>query len=290
MYLFLKIFSKLPMLTIQSFALLIGRLLFITNSSARKTTEVNLKTAYPELDQPQREDLTKKSLKSQAMTYAESVKIWGSSTEYALSQIKKVHGEDLFLEALQENKGVIAVVPHFGTWELLNVWLNEHSSPVIMYKPSKQKDLDRFMFESRQRLNATLVPTDENGVRAIFKHLKQGGLTAILPDHVPKESGGIYSMFYGQNALSSTLVSKLASKTQSTVLGLSCLRREDLSGFDIFVTPLSIDILSKDIQVSVDALNQGMERMIDQAPQQYLWTYKRFRKIANDLNLYKMNQ
>lgn len=51
------------------------------------------------------------------------------------------------------------------------------------------------MLEARQRLNATLVPTDETGVRALFKHLKRGGFAAILPDHVPKESGGIYSPF-----------------------------------------------------------------------------------------------
>ena len=161
----------------------------------------------------ERDVLTQKSMQSQCMTYAESVKIWGSSTDYALSLITKIQGESIFKDAINAQKGVLVVVPHFGTWELLNAWLNQHSSPVIMYKPNKNEDVDRFMLEARQRLNATLVPTDENGVRAIFKHLKSGGLTVILPDHVPKESGGIYSMFYGQNALSSTLVSKLASKT-----------------------------------------------------------------------------
>lgn len=112
--------------------------------------------------------------------------------------------------------------------------------------------------------------TDDSGVRALFKHLKQGGFSAILPDHVPKESGGIYSYFYGQNALSSTLLSKLAAKTQCSVVGLSCLRRNDLSGYDIIVTHLSDDILSKDLQLSVDTLNKEMERMIHVAPEQYL--------------------
>ncbi len=287
MYLTLKTFSKLPLAAIQSIAIAVGYFLFSIHSSARKTTETNLRIAYPHLNDQQREQLTKNSLKSQCMTYAESIKIWGSSTDYALTLIRKIHDEDIFFNAINARKGVIVVVPHFGTWELLNVWLNQHSSPVIMYKPSKQKDLDRFMLEARQRLKAQLVPTDESGVRAIFKHLKQGGLTVILPDHVPKESGGIYSPFYGQNALSSTLASKLASKTQCAVIGLSCRRTDQLDGFEIFVNQLSQDILSKDIQVSVDSLNKEMEQMIDAAPEQYLWTYKRFRRMKNEVNYYK---
>lgn len=287
MYTILKNFSKLPLRFIQNLAQLAGSLLYLSHSSARQVTEINLASAYPDLSEAERADLTKRSLKSQCMTYAESVKIWGSSPEYALSLIQDVHDEDIFLQALQNPHGCLAVVPHFGTWELLNVWVNQHTSPVIMYKPSKNEDIDRFMLQARQRLKATLVPTDDSGVRAVFKHLKQGGFSAILPDHVPKESGGIYSYFYGQNTLSSTLLSKLAAKTQCSVVGLSCLRRKDLSGYDIVVTPISDDILSKDLQLSVDTLNKEMERMINVAPEQYLWGYKRFRRLAGGVNLYK---
>ncbi|WP_411689191.1 lysophospholipid acyltransferase family protein [Acinetobacter indicus] len=288
MYSLLKNFSRLPLRLIQVTARSVGWLLYVSNSSARRVTEINLKSAYPELSESERDQLTKRSLKSQCMTYAESVKIWGSAPEFALEQIKAVHGEDIFLDALQNPNGTLAVVPHFGTWELMNAWVNLHTAPVIMYKPSKNPDVDRFMLEARQRLNATLVPTDETGVRALFKHLKQGGFAAILPDHVPKESGGIYSPFFGQNALSSTLLSKLAAKTQCSVIGLSCLRREDLSGFELHVQTLSAEINAKDLQLSVDTLNKEMERMINVAPEQYLWGYKRFRNIEVSKNLYDL--
>ena len=39
------------------------------------------------------------------------------------------------------------------------------------------------MREARSREQANLVPTDESGVRQIFKALKQGETTVILPDH-----------------------------------------------------------------------------------------------------------
>ena len=287
MYSLLKKISRLPLRVIQTLASAIGTLLFISNSSAKRTTELNIKAVYPQLDDQQQKQLIKASLKSQSMTYAESIKVWGSTPEFALAQIKEVHHPEIFLNALKNPNGTLGVVPHFGTWELMNAWVNQHTNPVIMYKPSKNKDLDRFMLESRQQLKATLVPTDDSGVRALFKHLKQGGFSAILPDHIPKASGGIYSPFFGLNAFSSTLLSKLAAKTQCSVVGLTCIRRPDLSGFDLHFTELSQDILSKDLQLSVDTLNKEMERMIDVAPEQYLWAYKRFRKLEGGKNLYK---
>lgn len=205
--------------------------------------------------------------------------------EYSLSLLKNIQGEQFLSETLTNKKGGIVVIAHFGCWELLNAWLNLHTAPMIMYKPNKNKALNRFILTARQRVNAILIPTDENGVRAIFKHLKQGGLTVMLPDHLPKESGGIYSEFFGQNTLSTTLVSKLASKIQCNVIGVSCIRDEN-SGFNIHCMPLSNHILSKDLQTSVDSLNQNLEEMINIAPEQYVWSYKRFRKVEGNKNIY----
>lgn len=279
MFLILKILSKLPLRFIQFFSENIGKILYISNSSAKKTTRSNINLVYPHLSEKEKEALVESSLKSQCMTYAESIKIWGSSTKFAINQIKNVHGLEIFLNALKNPNGTLAAVPHFGTWELMNAWVCQYTPAVIMYKPDKNESLNKFVLESRQRLNATLVPTNESGVRILFKHLKTGGFSAILPDHVPKESGGIYSPFFGQNALTSTLFSKLAAKTQCSIIGMYCLRRNNLDGFDIYITDLSKEVLSKDIQVSTNTLNNEIEQIINYAPEQYLWGYKRFRNI-----------
>lgn len=286
MYLLFKIVALLPLSLLQLIASWIAILLNSYNSSMKRITHINLQLAYPDLSTQQQNIFIKNSLKSQCMTYVESIKCWGMPPEYNLALFKNIYGEQYFTEALTNKKGVIVVIAHFGCWELLNAWLNQYASPMIMYKPNKNKGIDRFMLEARQRLNATLVPTDENGVRSIFKHLKQGGLTVILPDHLPKESGGIYSNFFGQKTLSTTLVSKLASKTQCNVIGLSCIR-DEVSGFNVHCSRLSDDILSKDLQTSVDRLNQDLEEMINIAPEQYLWSYKRFRKVEGQENIYE---
>lgn len=220
------------------------------------------------------------------MTYIEFVKCWGMPPQYSLDLLKNIHGAALLEKALANQKGVIVVVPHFGCWELLNAWLNLYTQPMIMYKPDKIKGVNRYILNARQKFNATLVPTDETGIRQIFKHLKQGGLTVVLPDHLPKASGGIYSHFFQQNTLSATLVSKMAAKTQCNVIGLSCIRNPELSSFDVYCTELPQTILSKDLQESVDGLNLAMQEMIQLKPEQYIWSYKRFRNCYGNVNVY----
>ncbi|MFN3072509.1 lysophospholipid acyltransferase family protein [Acinetobacter sp. TY2] len=288
MYILLKMIALLPLSFLQLIASFVSLILSSFNSSMKRVTSINLKIAYPELSAEDHADLVKKSIRSQCLTYVEFIKCWGMSPEYSLSLLKNVQGEHFFTDALANQKGVIVVVPHLGSWELLNAWINVYAAPVIMYKPNKVKGANRYVLEAREKFNATLVPTDETGIRAIFKHLKQGGLTVILPDHVPKPSGGIFSNFYGQHALSSTLVSKLASKTQCHVIGLSCIRdTRNSQHFSVICHPLSEDILSKDLQLSVDTLNAEIQKMIDIAPEQYIWSYKRFRKTSDDINIYR---
>jgi KDO2-lipid IV(A) lauroyltransferase len=281
MYFFLKFLAKLPLPTLQFIAYCIASLLVLfPQQGMRWIIRVNTWLAYPHLSLDERNQFERKNTYSQCLTTVESIKCW-MPPEYSLQQIKKVTGTEILLEALKSPHGVIAVVPHFGTWEIMNAWLNVYTAPVIMYKPSKNKGVDRFMLEARQRLNATLVPTDETGVRAIFKALKRGGFTAILPDQVPDHSGGIYSGFFGHQVLTSTLVSKLAQKTKCRVIGLSCLRNSSRDGFEIVCENLSTEILSSDLQHSVDSLNSEIERMISRAPEQYVWAYKRFKRMQN---------
>lgn len=290
MYFIFKTLALLPLRILQAVALFAAYVLYAFNSSIKRITTINIRLAYPELTQDVQQQLIKKSMQSQFLTYVEFIKCWGMPPSYSLNLFKHIHGESVLTEALANQKGVIVVVPHFGSWEMLNAWLNVYTAPMIMYKPNKNKGINRYMLEARQKFHAALVPTDETGIRAIFKHLKQGGLTVILPDHLPKVSGGIYSEFFGQNTLTVTLVSKLAAKTQCNVIGLSCIRNDDLSSFDLHCTTLSNDILSKDLQLSVDSLNLAMQDMINQAPEQYIWSYKRFRNCYGDINHYRQNK
>ncbi|WP_347453116.1 lysophospholipid acyltransferase family protein [Acinetobacter sp. ANC 7454] len=287
MYILLNFLAFLPLRILQTIGYLGAWVLYQTNSSIHRITKINIQLAYPKLDADQQKHIIRKSIQSQCLSYLECIKFWGMPAKYNLARINQIHGIKHLQHALNKKKGVIVIVPHFGSWELLNAWLCTQTQPMIMYKPNKSKDLNRYILEARQKTNAILVPIDETGIRAIYKHLKQGGLTVILPDHLPKPSGGIYANFFNQNVLSGTIVPKLAQKTQCNVVGISCIRTDHQGCFDIHCTPFSDDIKSKDIKTGVLCLNQHMEYMIALAPAQYIWSYKRFRNCSGDINPYR---
>ena len=255
------------------------------NKSMLWKTRVNLGLAYPQLSATQQEQLASESVQKQCLSYIESAKCWAMPPEWSIAQIQKVHHLEVFTEALKDPKGALIIVPHLGTWEMMNAWIHQYGIPTIMYKPMKNEDFNAFALQARQRLNATLVATDANGVKTLFKNLKQGGFSIILPDHVPQPSGGVVVPFFGIPCLTSTLASKMAQKTQCRLVGLSCFRRADSEGFEVYCDDLNDpELYDRDIEVATTALNKAVEQMINRFPTEYMWGYKRFRgdKIAGN--------
>lgn len=287
--LLLKFLARLPIGVLQSFArLLAGLVLFVPNASFTSTVRRNLLLTYPEKSDQERNQMVSASLRSQAMSFLEFIKSWGNPTQYSIDQIREVHGKELFLEALKNPKGLIGIIPHHGTWEMMNAWINQYTAPTIMYKPADNPSLNEFVLAARSRLNATLVPTDESGVRALFRTLKKGGFGAILPDHVPNESGGILAPFFGHQLLTTTLVSRLAQKTGCGVVQMTCLRRDDGTGFDLFFEELPEEIRSADLQISANTLNAAVEGLIRRNPTHYQWAYKRFKNSPGYERIYRI--
>ncbi|MEN6670638.1 lysophospholipid acyltransferase family protein [Psychrobacter sp. B38] len=286
------IFKYVPLSVLQILARFVAWIIIkIPSFSIMRTINTNMALVAPTLSDLQKKNLTKDIVYHQCLTSIESVKSWAMSPEWSIAQIRDVHNKNILLEGLASPNGMLAIVPHLGTWEMMNAWLNQFGSPTIMYKPVKGNITNNFVLKGRARLNATLVPTDGSGVKAVFKTLKQGGFSIVLPDHVPDPSGGVVVPFFGIKTLTSTLASKLASKTKCALVGLSCIRREDGQGFDIYCYKLDDPALyNRNAEIAAYALNQAMQRMIEDEFSHYMWGYRRFKRVPNLGNPYNAEQ
>lgn len=284
---FMRFFSRWSLSALQRLGGFLGAIIAqFKNGSQYQTVYKNLCLCFPEQTDQWHHEKTRETLVATAKTAFEFTKTWGMPTDYSVSKIRQVHGVEIFNTALAEGKGVIAIVPHWGTWEFMNAWINTFTSPIIMYKPGKQPGVDLFVAEARGRLNATVVPTDDSGVRSLFKGLRKGAFTAILPDHIPNEQGGIFAPFFGINTWTGVMVPKLAHRTGCRVIVMGCLRREDGEGFDIYFLPADPDISNEDLLTATTAMNRSMEMLIRMAPEHYQWNYKRFKKNEGLKNPY----
>ncbi|KYQ83247.1 lipid A biosynthesis acyltransferase [Acinetobacter sp. NRRL B-65365] len=244
-------------------------------SKLSKIISLNIQIAFPDMDQQQRQQLTKQAIRNELTSYFEFLSIWGASNQKNIQRIQKIHGEHYFHDALIEKKGLVLVIPHFGTWEVMNSWLSKYTQMTILYKPVKNPDADQFVRDARSREQAHLVPTDESGVRQIFKALKQGGTTAILPDHTPDHGGDMVD-YFGIPLASSSLSAKLIQKTKAKAL-LIYTMRNDQDGFDMYIEPINPQIYEGPAENGTLILHQTLEQLIQRYPEHYHWSYKRFR-------------
>lgn len=261
----------------------LGWIFSITPNRSLHVTNVNVQLCFPQMNSEQQQQLIKKSLIETGKTATEIAAMWRWNKKKLLQTIKHVHGEELLQEAVNKNKGVIIACPHLGNWELLGHFLADKYPTTCMYHKPKIPQLDAIMRNGRERLGVKLVPTDNKGIRSMLKSLKNNELVCILPDQEPSEGNGVFVPFFDVQAYSMILISRLAKKTGATVLIIHSERLKKGEGYDVVFSPLD-KINMESLEDSVTFLNTEMEKCIRTIPEQYQWSYKRFRTQPLDEN------
>ena len=241
-----------------------------------KVARRNLELAYPELLPSQRDELHRRILRTTARQAFETLRFWTRPPGDNLARLRERHGEAMYDAALASGKGVIVVAPHFGNWELLNQWLSSRGPIAIVYNPPDSRVGDAFLLRVRGGDNIRQVRAEGPAVRQLWKVLKEGGAVGILPDQQPKRGDGEFAPFFGVQALTMTLVSRLAERTGATVLFAWCERTGADLEFVLRVEPAPDGIADPDPVAAATVLNAMIERIARRDPAQYQWTYKRY--------------
>jgi KDO2-lipid IV(A) lauroyltransferase len=237
----------------------------------------NLELAYPELLPSQHADLHRRILRGTARQALETLLFWTRPPAQNLHEhLRQRHGQDLYDAALGSGRGVIVVAPHFGNWELLNQWLASRGDIAILYKPPASQAGDAFLQRVRGAEHIRQVRAEGPAVRQLFKVLKEGGAVGILPDQQPKAGDGVFAPFFGVEALTMTLVNRLAERTGAIVLFGWCERVGSGLDFALHVEPAPPGLADPDPRIGATALNAQIERIARRDPAQYQWTYKRY--------------
>lgn len=274
----IRFFALFSLRSQQRIGALLGALAWRLQGRSARVTRVNLEKCWPELSEAQREQLARSSMRETGKTALEMAMAWGWPVEKALATIRRVEGEELVQEELAQGKGLILLGPHLGNWELVGLYLSSRFKMAALYEPPKLKEFEPFMIERRSRIGSELVPTNKRGVMRLLQILKGGGVIGVLPDQEPDLAGGEFSPFFGVQANSIKLVSRLIDKTGARALCVFAKRLPEGRGFDICFRPVDPQLYSPDLATSVAGLNLSVENCVREIPEQYQWEYKRFKK------------
>jgi KDO2-lipid IV(A) lauroyltransferase len=184
---------------------------------------------------------------------------------------------------MQAGKGAIIMSPHLGSWEMGAQAIAEKFGPsygplVALFRPARKAWLEPLVAQARTRPYLDSAPTSLAGVRTLIRTLRHGGYTAILPDQVPPLGQGVWAPFFGRDVYTMTLLAKLAQQTGAQVILTWCERLPVGQGFCMHMRPFDAPEM-KDASVTPElaaaAVNRGIERMVLDAPGQYMWGYAR---------------
>jgi KDO2-lipid IV(A) lauroyltransferase len=268
--------SLLPLSAAHGLGSFIGWILWITNSKTRKISDVNIRLCFPDYSDDEVDKLTKKSLSALGKTYTEMGMSWMWPIPKVHKLITHIEGKEYLQQALDDKNGIVLIAPHLGNWEILNHFFRTYLFMTVMYKTAKIPKLDKFIFDTRKRVDVGLVPADREGVMSLYKILKDKGVIAVLPDQQPSVKSGVFAPFFGQHALTGKLIGEIGSTTPAYLLCCYAKRLDD-GNYAVVLKPASEMIRDPDPIIAATALNKSIEECIHDCPEQYQWSYKRFR-------------
>ena len=272
-----RLVGTLPLSWARRLGSLLGRIGALFDVRMAKVTRENIGLCLPHLTNHQAQQLALKSLRETGKTAAEICSLWRSKGS-PLQFVCDIEGEDLVKSAYAQGKGLIVLAPHLGNWEMLGHYLETIGHVTNLYQPPKIKALEPLIQKSRAKAGCELVPADVKGVAKLLKHLKSGGISGILPDQNPNDlNSGEFAPFFGEPALTMTLVHKLLQRTKCAAVFAFAKRVEH--GFVLVFRKAPEELFSADAQVSLAALNEGIQSLVKEAPEQYQWEYKRFKFV-----------
>lgn len=274
----LRILSWIPLPLIHGLGHIIGLFVYWIPNSLKKVAAINLQLCFPQMTAAERQKVLRQSLIESIKTGLEMGAMWFWSIERLNSLDKGIKGLEIWQEAYQKGNGVIALTPHIGQWEFLGLFSQKYAPMTSLYRPPKLTDLNEFLINARKRTGNTVVPTTPSGVRALYGSLKKGHMAGILPDQDPGKTG-IFAPFFGIQANTMNLITKLAERTHAPVIIAYAERLPWGRGYITHIHSVDhTNITNPDPVLAASALNKAIENCVREKPTQYQWIYKRFKK------------
>jgi KDO2-lipid IV(A) lauroyltransferase len=280
--------GRLPLSLQRRLGELVGWASRVLNLRESRIARRNLELLRPQQSPAEREAQVRAILAHAGRTMVETLRIWTRPRADNLALVERVDNEALLREALASGRGVIIAAPHFGNWELLVEFLASQAEFTLVFRVPEKRAGELFLRRARNGPGVVLVPAEANAMRPLVKALKSGGMIGVTPDQQPKLGGGEFAPFFGRNALTLSLIPKLAEKTGARVLMAYAERSP--RGFVVRFEAAPEAIADAHLGTALTAMNAAVQAIAERDFAQYQWTYKRYSKRprgSGETNPYK---
>jgi KDO2-lipid IV(A) lauroyltransferase len=276
----LKVVSLAP----RAFALRAGRavgaLAFAVLPHLRRHAEVNLRLAFPALDERERRRIRRGVFRNLGRLLGE-VSQFPRLNRENISSIVVYEGLENYLGAVTQGRGVILLTGHIGAWELSVYAHSIYGHPMSFLARRVDNPLVERLAESYRARYGNRSIDKIGSVREVLKTLKSGGVVGILADLNTSREEGVFCDFFGVEACATAGVATLALRTGAVVLPGYLIWDEKgrihRLHFEPQVETIDTGNQKEDVITNTARYAKVLESIIRRHPDQWLWIHRRWR-------------
>ena len=252
----------------------LGVLTALLPGERRHVAQRNLELCLPQPDASARTRLLRASLADLGMMLVEFAFAWMGSAR-ALARVPcTIEGIEHLEACRARGQGVLLVGAHFSHLELCARLVSQRFRIAGMYRTMDDPVFDLCVLRARLAYAETMFRKED--LRGSVRHLKRGGVLWYAPDQDMRGKDSVFVPFFGVQAATITATHHLARLSGAAVIPFFH-RRLARGGYALRLEAPLENFPSADVVADTARVNAAIERMVYEAPEQYLWVHKRFK-------------
>lgn len=188
----------------------------------------------------------------------------------------------LFKKLAEQNQSILLVLGHKGNWE----WAGNTFSLLglhqlyVIYHPLGNEYFDSLMYKMRTRFGTRLIPMKDT-FKEMVKHRNELTATAFIADQTPQPDNAHWMKFLNQETPVYLGAEKIATKMNRLVLFVSVERVK--RGYYVIKLDEKNIMNPADFDAGglTEAHTKRLEEDIEQQPETWLWTHRRWKHKRN---------
>lgn len=284
-----KLTARLPFWVIWGMADVFYVLLFYVVRYRRNVVHENLTRSFPEKSPEEIKKITKKFYHHLSDLGLETIK-FNQMTEKQIDERLKVHNLDIFEEYYNQGKSIVLLGQHHNNWEWSgSIQRYIKAQYLVVYNPvRKNKELEKFILQSRERFGAKSIPVNHSVRTALeFNNAKRPGALILAADQTPPANSQFWTTFLNQETAFFAGPMKIAIKTNQPVV-LHHTRKVGRSKYEVFHYKLIENPGEVKPEEILMAYVLKLEEIIQSEPEYWLWSHRRWKhKRPAHISLYE---
>tara|TARA_Y200000002_G_scaffold356434_1_gene338189 strand:+ start:5171 stop:6028 length:858 start_codon:yes stop_codon:yes gene_type:complete len=188
----------------------------------------------------------------------------------------QIEGEEILEEIFNSGKPVIFISGHFANFELMSMEIaRKKINLATIYRPLNNFFLNPLMeYLRRKYVCKNQIKKGLGGVKDTIEYINNKYSIALMVDQ--RVSEGERVKFFNTKALTTTLPGQLALKYNLSLVPIFIERKNDNSFKMKVYNPIKNTNFKNKFEIT-EKLNQIIENMIIENPNQWIWTHDRWK-------------